>query len=132
MMLALVTAASGCGGSRASVSGRVTLDGKPLDHGTVAFQPTGGGPVGYGTIRSGGSYSIQTGQQQGLAPGQYVVTVQSVAQLAEAQRQVAVSGTMSEATGQLLTPPRYASRDMTPLRFQVKPGDNTIHLELQR
>jgi hypothetical protein len=129
-VLALVAATAGCGGSQASVSGRVTLDGEPVDHGTVTFQPTGGGPVGYGVIRSGGSYSVQTGQQPGVAPGEYVVTVQSVSEVTEAQRQAAVSGTMTEATGQLLTPPRYASRETTPLRFQLKRGGNRVDLEL--
>jgi hypothetical protein len=131
LMFVLLTAAVGCSGSQASVSGRVTLAGKPLDRGTVAFQPTVGGPVGYGTIGSGGSYAVQTGQQRGLAPGEYRVTVQSVSEVTEAQRQAEVSGTMTEATGQLLTPARYASRETTPFRFQVKSGSNTIHLELQ-
>jgi hypothetical protein len=130
LILSLVAATAGCGGSQAAVSGRVTLDGTPLNSGTVSFQPTGGGPVGYGAIRAGGSYSVQTGQQPGVAPGEYVVTVQSVSEVTEAQRQAAMSGTMTEAVGQLLTPARYAARETTPLRFQLKPGRNNVDLEL--
>ena len=39
----LLAALAGCGGKPATVSGVVTLDGKPLERGSVGFTPVAGG-----------------------------------------------------------------------------------------
>jgi len=52
-----------------------TLDGNPLPRGTVAFNPQGLGPSAYGRIESNGEYAIHTGREEGLPPGQYLLTV---------------------------------------------------------
>ena len=54
----LLLTAVGCGGGRgdpemASVSGKVTLDGKPLDDGTITFTPPNGGVPASGSIKAG-------------------------------------------------------------------------------
>lgn len=75
----LVVAALGCGESdglkRHSVSGSVTVDGKPLENGLITFVPKGfeGPPVG-GPIKDG-AYSIRS--QDGPVAGEHSVSVYS-------------------------------------------------------
>ena len=127
---ALLCLMAGCGQHAASVAGRVTLDGQPAGSGTVAFHPVSGGAVAYGVIQAGGSYALQTGQNQGLTPGEYQVTVQLIAPPTEDATRAPVSGMMTEAAGRLLSPPRYASLDTTPLRFKITSGRNSVDLKL--
>src|SRR5437868_13520177 len=62
---ALVPAAAGCGQGgdnlpRQAVSGKVTIDGQPLDTGEITFVPTAGagaGPAAGGKVENG-AYSI--------------------------------------------------------------------------
>ena len=68
----------GCSGSdgRVSVSGTVTLDGKPLDSGSISFRPAPGTSANSSGGRiTGGSYELPA--EQGLKPGKYLVTVQA-------------------------------------------------------
>lgn len=72
----------GCGGGgRASVSGTVTLDGKPAEGATVTFTPQSkdGGGVGasYGKVDASGRYTLQTvvGDHRGAAVGRHKVTI---------------------------------------------------------
>jgi hypothetical protein len=72
-------ALSGCGSGavdnlpRQAVSGTVTLDGKPLEQGTITFTPQTDLPTPGMVSISGGSYSIP--QTQGLVPGSYKVSI---------------------------------------------------------
>jgi hypothetical protein len=77
---AAVVVVSGCGGSgdnlpRQPVSGTVTLDGKPLDQGTISFQPVSELPTAAAIVFSDGRYSIA--RAQGLVPGAYRVLISS-------------------------------------------------------
>ncbi|MFM7243153.1 MAG: carboxypeptidase-like regulatory domain-containing protein, partial [Planctomycetaceae bacterium] len=74
MVAAIVVCQAGCGRHSASVSGSVTLDGKPLASGVVNFTPAATGPSAYANIGSDGRYVLQTGAQAGLEPGAYKVT----------------------------------------------------------
>lgn len=73
----LLVLALGCGpdlGRPATVTGKVTVDGQPLDGSTVAFHCTGGLPAECRTVRavtdSTGAYTITK-----VYPGSYSVTV---------------------------------------------------------
>lgn len=127
----LLALATGCAEHEATVSGRVTLDGKPLDHGAVTFHPANPGAAAYGSISAGGNYVVKTGRGKGLAAGPYVVTVQAVTMESLREMKTDASGAPVESTGTLLTPPQYANRDASPLRVEVKPGSNSIDLELK-
>src|SRR5262245_17896545 len=79
--LALAVAA-GCGGrSTASVSGVVTLDGKPLEGAAVSFTPASrdGGGVGgsYGKTDANGRYTLRTvvTNATGAAVGKHRVSI---------------------------------------------------------
>jgi hypothetical protein len=60
---------------RQAVSGRVTLDGKPLERGTISFQPESGLPTAAAVGITAGSYSMA--RAQGLVPGTYRVLISS-------------------------------------------------------
>ena len=73
-------AAGGCGSSLdSSVSGTVTMDGKPLELGngtcTVSFYPEAGGPAAQARVAPDGTYALKTGSTQGIRSGKYTVTV---------------------------------------------------------
>ena len=72
LAIAALAATAGCGGpTQAIVRGRVTLDGEPLAHGTIAFLPADGkGPTAGGLVTAGG-YEVQ-----GMAPGRKLVRVE--------------------------------------------------------
>jgi hypothetical protein len=82
----MLCAAIGCGGGSVhqdaekkptvSVSGIVTYQGKPLKDATVAFHSLDGGLGGNGKSDAVGSFRVTTyGNDDGLAPGKYKVTV---------------------------------------------------------
>lgn len=69
---------AGCGPSdplgRKAISGTVTLDGTPVEQGTINFEPQGGGATtSSGANISDGKFAIK--KEFGLPPGSYVVRV---------------------------------------------------------
>jgi hypothetical protein len=108
----MLLAIPGCGSSDyVPVRGTVTLGGKPLSGGTVAFKNVAQGPMGYGTIQTDGKYEAKTGSKTGLMPGEYQVTVVATEQ--------AVPKGLSEPVPKILTPPRYANVATSGLRYTV-------------
>lgn len=79
---------SGCGGSadplnRQAISGEVTLGEKPLDNGSISFEPqdlTTGRPGGATILE--GKFALDS--QRGLPPGTYTVRVNSADSVTEA------------------------------------------------
>lgn len=109
-----VFAASGCGGSGARVSGRVTCDGKPVV-GFILFSPRGTDPGSAATpvsatLQEDGNYELQL-----TTPGKYTVVV--------TPRDV----NPRPKPGQFDYP-----CDRSPLEREVKAGDNTIAIELAK
>ena len=83
-LVAAVLVVPGCWGSeddapRESVSGTVTLDGKPLAHGAIRFFPAPNNPSGFaiqgGDSIKNGNFSIP--RAVGLVPGTYRVSIYS-------------------------------------------------------
>ncbi|MBN2021355.1 MAG: hypothetical protein JW809_01045 [Pirellulales bacterium] len=121
--------ATGCGSSLdSSVSGTVTLDGKPLavgdGSGTVSFYPAQGGPAAQATIAPDGTYVLKTGHASGIRSGDYVVTV-----VATGPSPKPLPGAPPRP-GPLLTPIRYGTRQGSKLRFMVGPGANQIDIAM--
>jgi hypothetical protein len=71
-MLVMLT---GCGphSDRLAVRGKVTLNGEPLDGGSIQFTSLGEKKMNGGAMVNGGSYSIS--QDKGLLPGNYHVEI---------------------------------------------------------
>ena len=66
----------GCSGTdgRVSVSGKVTLDGNPLEDGSISFRPAPGTSANSSGGRiTAGSYELPA--ESGLKPGKYLVSV---------------------------------------------------------
>jgi len=81
LLVGVVTGAcSENGPDRVEISGSVALKGKPLDEGTIEFEPVGSPSPGTpytkgGAVIKGGEYLIP--RDQGLAPGKYKVRISS-------------------------------------------------------
>jgi hypothetical protein len=118
---------TGCGGAYDStVTGSVTMDGKVVPCGLVAFHPVSLGPAAYAYIDSSGKYSVRTGRESGLPPGDYQVTV-------TANEPPAMERTpegFPPPPGKAITPAWYGVKETSGLRFTIQPGENEINLEL--
>lgn len=121
----LLLVLAGCGGHESTVSGTVTLDGKPLGRGTVTFHPQAHGTPGYGAIGPNGQYTVQTNNRVGLSPGDYVITAVALEPSEPPSSPLAMP-----SPGKPLAPRRYASVDSSDLRHTVEPGPNRIDLKL--
>lgn len=66
----LLLAAAGCGGpDRAAITGQVTLDGQPVDGGSIRFLPLEGpGTLAASAPIEGGKYSIPASSGPGIGP----------------------------------------------------------------
>lgn len=121
---------SGCGNGLSQVSGVVTLDGEPLQasdeiHATVFFQPTfPKGASAAGILNSKGEYSLSSGSQSGIAPGEYLVTV-SATQLVAGKNQG------DTPIGKLISHPKFASTKTSGLRFEVVDGNNEFDIPIE-
>jgi hypothetical protein len=90
-----------------SVTGRVTLDGKPLGTGKVIFHIGDGQFVG-SKIGPEGEFKV------GRVPkGTHKVTVEAI------------------INGRNVLPPVYSSEERSELRFEVKKGENVLDLQLK-
>jgi len=112
----LVTAmvpVAGCTGSdnpqgRQSISGEVTLGGKPLDHGSIRFEPQ---DASIGTSDAAmitqGAYKISV--DQGLAPGAYRVFITATA-----------ANDDERTADEIMNDPKPAGKEMIPAKYNRK------------
>jgi hypothetical protein len=101
----------------------VTFDGKPLEDGTIEFQPSGaGGAVAAGGVISRGQFAIP--RAEGPVPGKYNVAIYDQANTrttGSAEGVASVAGarkSLADLRGTI--PPRYNSA--TELTADVMPG----------
>ncbi|WDI42581.1 carboxypeptidase regulatory-like domain-containing protein [Bremerella sp. P1] len=116
----------GCGGGEydnlGEVSGKITLDGEPLKHAVITFQPQGGRPA-YGKTGEDGKYRMMyTGSQAGATVGMNTVTITNGGEKRD------------EETGKIWfqkeqVPPKYNSK--TELTYDVQAGSQTHDFELK-
>jgi len=109
---------AGCGSGGASlapVSGKVTVNGKPVTSGTVAFKPDkskgntfGGEPIG--EINAQGEYTLSTNGKPGAPLGAYKVTVNSTGQATPDNTKAKAQNTLNMT---------YFHADTTPLEANV-------------
>ncbi|QDU74987.1 hypothetical protein Pan97_20070 [Bremerella volcania] len=120
---------TGCGNGRttagATASGLVTIDGVPLDGGTIAFAPVGRGSSAFGKIRPDGTYVVETDAQTiGLAPGDYQVAIYyEPSETEDAQGNVIV--------GKNPVAKKYGDFDRSGLTVTANKGDNKWDFDLQ-
>ena len=128
--LRLYVALSGCGNGLAQVSGQVTLDGQPLRGGkdgarvTIQFQPVDGvGATAVSLADEDGNYEIATGSQEGIRPGEYLVTC-------VATEVVSSNNPGGQPAFRQLADPKFANAKTSGLRFTVQAGRNEFDIPL--
>jgi hypothetical protein len=135
LLLLGALALAGCGPRTGTVSGKVTLDGRPLTEGdhTVTFLGEDGSVTSC-AVEPDGGYVLR-----GVPSGRVRITVHSfpsARQLwiapAEGGGMKAVGGAAAPAkTGQAGgAPERYKDPEQSPLRYDVRPGSQTFDIEL--
>lgn len=107
----------------ATVTGKVSLDSKPLTYGNVGFVPSRGRGA-WGDIQPDGTYKLHTyGTDDGAIIGSHKVTVTTL------PRRTTIEEPTSSSS---LTPDKYASPESSGLVFEVKKGaENVYNIELK-
>lgn len=93
LMALLVMSAIGCGKTEDPnrpktfpVTGRVTMNGKPVEGANVTFHPASGSQTSIGVTDADGNYSLSTfSSNDGALPGQYKVSIAKYAASAQAK-----------------------------------------------
>jgi hypothetical protein len=106
----LAVCLSGCGGQEASLTGIVTLQGKPAPGLIMNFQNVGSGPMAYALTHEDGSYESHTGSTTGLPAGKYKLAFESA---------------------DPNFPKQYQTIVTSGLEYDVKKGKNKIDIPLQ-
>lgn len=122
-----MVALGGCGGGQSSqLTGIVTLDGKPLDHGTITLHPVNPGPIAVSRIDAQGRFQMTTGQATGLRPGPYIVTIAAV------RPPPSTSISENELNNLFLTPRMYSIPETSGLKIHVVAGSMQQNFELRK
>lgn len=122
----LLCVAAGCGKGTgpelASVSGKVTLNGKPIPRARITFVPNGKGSPSYGATDAQGSYRLDYSRaRSGARVGPHSVRIE------EPEIAVGDDGP-AKAEPSLAIPAEYLKPGA--LTAQVQPGRNTIDFSL--
>ena len=126
ILMALLCAGTGCGPSHPRIEGTVTLDGVPVDGGSISFfQGSGAGSdKGHAPV-AGGKYVIEGDRARNLAPGNYTVRIFWLQLLGNpGSKYVDASAPVKQ-----LIPPQY--NDQSTLTREVKPGTNQLDFDLR-
>jgi hypothetical protein len=112
---------------RLPISGEVSLDGQPIDNGSIQFAPTDTqGGIASGALITNGTYNIAA--EQGLTPGIYTVRISAP------EGGVATDDPGGETEGLVATeriPAEYNSESKHTV--EVKAGDsNTFNFRIDR
>lgn len=133
---------TGCGGGTrpklGTVSGRITLDGKPVDGAHIEFTPVLDGRPSAGTSDSSGSYILSyKGSVKGARIGEHDVTMTTFREelnvVEPTGDEEPTDNTDREDSIKIIPgraeeiPEKYAREK---IRVTVEPGSNTINLEL--
>jgi len=123
-LLALATVLAvfvGCEAKPSTVSGKVTIDGKPVPRGGITFLPfDGDGPTAAGTIRNG-EYSAE------VFPGKKRVEILGYEVVGQVPAYGDPKGPMKDVT-KAVVPPKYNQH--SDLTAEIQVGNNDINFEL--
>ena len=131
-VLALGCIKSGQSSQLISVSGTVTLDGKPLNYATVSFVPQGNTPGhgGTGPTDVAGKYQVNYLRGgKGLLPGSYKVTISCF--LMPDGKPPPPDVPVMQTKADSVVPYQYSDINMTPLTAEVKAGGAPIDFSLK-
>jgi hypothetical protein len=127
VLIAVLCACTGCGG-RVRVEGNVTLDGAPVDGGSISFfQGSGPGSDKGNALILDGKYVIEGDRARNLTPGNYTVQIFWIQKLGNSGPNPANVDT-SPAVKQLI-PPQYNVKST--LTREITPGPNKLDFGLK-
>jgi hypothetical protein len=137
LLIAILAGCSGCGGGitdnrkgLAPVTGKVTLDGKPLTTGTISFVAMDGSEAFTGPIDSSGNYTLASSPSSpGALPGEYKVII--IASQQATMGDPMKGGQPIAAEAKTIVPEKYTKPDSSGLTGSVKSGSNTINFDLK-
>ncbi len=140
MLLALMAGCEAASiGGLVPVTGKVTLDGKPLAGAQVVFVPNGTkGRAASAACDAEGNYALITNTDKGVMPGSYKVQVNYIAKPDGTPITTFEEGmdiTQLEASGQArqILPPRYSDLQQTELKFEVNSsGKNEYNIDMKK
>jgi hypothetical protein len=121
--------AGGCGSNRPSmapVEGKVVYQGKPLEFGSVLFQPDAGPPA-RGVIQSDGTFHLSTyrdGDGAALGVNRVQITCNDL------QRPGAADTNHEPGLGKSHIPQKYARYDTSGLTVEVRARNEPVVFEL--
>jgi hypothetical protein len=131
LTLLLLLGLSGCGKSGATITGEVNYKGKRVPSGRVTFYDAEGKVARQSGIRDG-KYTITD-----FPPGEATITVQTPRPAGKAIApkglKVSASGGQAGAAAAepVAIPSKYGKRQDTPLRYTVKPGEQSHDITLE-
>ena len=122
ILFCLLIAGCGSGNNLATVRGRVTLNGRPLEGALVEFQPTAtGGSPSSGTTDAEGRYELMyTFDTPGATPGEHAVSIRTGGTFLDNEGR--------EADRPERVPAKYNTQ--TELQRTVEPGRNVLDFDL--
>ncbi|MEE9603656.1 MAG: hypothetical protein V3V75_10145 [Thermoguttaceae bacterium] len=123
----LLLAVTGCGGSSATtISGNVTYLDKPVENGSITFQPADGkGPSTGGTI-TGGSYRIDE-----ITPGPKIVQILGFEDIPYAKSREEMEEQAKQNMPLLMATNIPDDAEGNNVTIEVKPGDQTRDFHLK-
>jgi len=125
LLICLLAFLAGCGSrTAASVHGKVTLDGAPLDEATISFVPTVGGQrqSAWTTIKNG-EYAIA--EKDGLGTGPFRVEIRALRPTGEKPNPNEPTMVPSKE----IIPAKYNSN--SELKAEIKPGENAADFAIK-
>lgn len=146
---AVLATAAGCGkkGRKLDlvpVTGKITLEGQPVEGATVTFSPKGKGNAAAAITGKDGTYRLKTFDQEGAEPGSYDVSVTKIDVQTTAVGATSVEDYQAAMTkggayvvpkpqSTLLLPAKYASPLSSELKAEVKKGQqNEFSFDLKK
>lgn len=119
---------SGCGGSKSkptgTVSGKVTLNGKPLEGGSIVFFADGTGDSAFGSINKDGTYSLKHGKGTSVPAGHYRVALSPVHADGPAPDPKDLMSNPKKYEPNSIIPQKYLDASTSELVADVKAGSN--------
>jgi len=117
---------AGCGSRRPVVSGVVTLDGQPLDNGTIQLVPVAGdGQTSAAILDAQGRYQMEA------SPTKMKVIISSSRVTGKRPAYEGVPDSPWIETRDEVLPPRYSDRNKTELTITIVPGENKEDFHLK-
>ena len=129
----LCTTLCGCGSDNrletATVSGKVTYNGDPLQIGSLLFVPVGGGPSAQANIESDGTYTMGTYEtKDGAIPGEHKVMINAItAPGGSGLPEDVIDGDGAPVS---IIPEKFGDLEQSGLVVTVKSGSNNVDFVL--